>query len=45
MGVWRVIVIDALHRRETYYYQESDDTQRNAALRAQAERWMASHGR
>ena len=43
MGAWRVIIARVHDRYVTYYYHENDDARLKAALRLQAERWVASH--
>ena len=42
-GAWRVIIARVPDRYVTYYYHENDDARLRLALRAQAERWVASH--
>ena len=42
-GAWRVIIARVPGRYVTYYYHENDDARLRLALRAQAERWVASH--
>lgn len=42
-GAWRVIIARVPDRHVTYYYHENDDARLKVALRAQAERWVASH--
>ncbi len=42
-GEWRVIIARVPNRYVTYYYHENDDARLKAALKLQAERWIASH--
>lgn len=42
-GAWRVIIARVPNRYVTYYYHENDDARLKAALKLQAERWIASH--
>ena len=50
-GAWRVIIARVPgviiarvpDRYVTYYYHENDDARLKAALKLQAERWVASH--
>jgi hypothetical protein len=44
-GAWRVIIARVPDRYVAYYYHENDDARLKTALRAQAERWVASHER
>ena len=44
-GAWRVIIGRVPDRYVAYYYHENDDVRWKVALRAQAERWIASHER
>ena len=41
-GAWRIIIARAPNRYVTYYYHENDDARLKAALKLQAERWIAS---
>lgn len=45
MGAWRVIIGRVPGRYVAYYYHDADDARLKVALRAQAERWIASHER
>jgi hypothetical protein len=42
-GAWRVIIGRVPDRYVAYYYHENDDVRLRAALKLQAERWVASH--
>ncbi len=42
-GAWRVIIARVPDRYVAYYYHENDDARFRVALRAQGERWIASH--
>jgi len=42
-GAWRVIIARVPDRYVTYYYHENDHPRLRLALRARAERWVASH--
>ena len=43
-GAWRVIIARVPDDRYmAYYYHENDDARLKAALKLQAERWIASH--
>jgi hypothetical protein len=44
-GMWRVIIARVPDRYVAYYYHENDDARLKAALKLQAERWIASHER
>ncbi len=44
-GAWRVIIARVPDRYMTYYYNENDDAHHKLALKAKAERWVASHER
>ena len=44
-GAWRVIIARVPDRYVAYYYHKNDDARLRVALRAQAERWVASHER
>ena len=41
-GAWRVIIARVPERYVTFYYHENDDARLRAALKLQAERWVAS---
>jgi hypothetical protein len=42
-GAWRVIIARVPDHYVAYYYHENDDKRLRAALKLQAERWIASH--
>ena len=44
-GAWRVIIARMPDRYMTYYYNENDDARHKLALKAKAERWVASNER
>ena len=41
-GAWRVIIARTPDRYVAYYYHENDDIRIKAALKRQAERWIAN---
>ena len=44
-GAWRVIIARISDRYVAYYYHKNDDARLKAALKLQAEHWVASNER